>query len=457
MEQPTHRGHRSKTANPASAGNASRALPAAAERVCEYPAVAVSVDSERGWFERLVADTAYRPRSSAALRVELERQLPLQTEPCEVGLDELAALLARWLAGNRDLDAVASLASAYPAQPLIHFYAFAMRREAGDVEAANRSVAALRELDAADPLAAQIAAHLAGEPVAAASEEVRLANIAKLAATPLLRNPYQLAVGAIFEAIREREVARVLDVGVGSGAQLIELLTLLCAHEHRVRRLELVGLDFMDEFLERAGRRIADARAPGRTEVVYVPVRGRIEELDDAQVREIAGESGLDAANATIALHEVPGVRKLAALRNLRRVAPAHLLVGEWNYCLENTLPETSVEFLLNVRQASADFVSALTERFTHDEARAVVRDWLSQAGGQLTCSAAQRQECFLHVASWQALLEHAGFGVAPVEERWLAHAEHGDRASIEDSATWIATTRYAGWPPIALLHAVPD
>jgi SAM-dependent methyltransferase len=318
-------------------------------------------------------------------------------------------------------------------------------------------VAALRELDAGDPLAAQIAAHLAGEPVVAASEEMRLANIARLAATPLLRNPYQLAVGAIFEAIREREVARVLDVGVGSGAQLIELLTLLCAHEHRVRRLELVGLDFMDEFLERAGRRIADARAPGRTEVVYVPVRGRIEELDDAQVREIAGESGLDAANATIALHEVPGVRKLAALRNLRRVAPAHLLVGEWNYCLENTLPETSVEFLLNVRHASADFVSALTERFTHDEARAVVRDWLSQAGGQLTCSAAQRQECFLHVASWQALLEHAGFGVAPVEERWLAHAEHGDRASIEDSATWIATTRYAGWPPIALLHAVPD
>jgi hypothetical protein len=187
-----------------------------------------------------------------------------------------------------------------------------------------------------------------------------------------------------------------------------------------------------------------------------VPVRGRIEQLDDAQVREIAGETGLDAANATIALHEVPGVRKLVALRNLRRVAPAHLLVGEWNYCLENTLAETSVEFLLNVRHASADFVSALTERFTHDEARAVVRDWLSQAGGQLTCSAARRQECFLPVSSWKALLEHAGFGVAPVEERWLTHAEHGDRASIEDNATWIATSRYAGWPPIALLHATP-
>jgi SAM-dependent methyltransferase len=273
----------------------------------------------------------------------------------------------------------------------------------------------------------------------------------------LLLNPYQLAVGAIFETIRELEHARVLDIGVGSGAQLIELLALLSANEHRVRRLEVVGLDFMDEFLERAGRRIADTRSPAGTEVVYVPVRGKVEELDDAQVSEIVGESGLDAANATIALHEVPGVRKLAALRNLRRVAPAHLLVGEWNYCLENTLPQTSVEFMLNVRRASGDFVSALTERFSHDEARAVVRDWLSQGGGQLTCAAAQRQECFLHVSTWKALLEHAGFGVAPVEERWLAHAAHGDRASIEDDGTWIATSRYEGWPPIALLHAAPD
>jgi hypothetical protein len=185
-------------------------------------------------------------------------------------------------------------------------------------------------------------------------------------------------------------------------------------------------------------------------------VQGRIEQLDDGQVAEIAGNSGLDAANATIALHEVPGERKLAALLNLRRVAPAHLIIAEWNYCLENTLSETSVQFLFNVRHAAADFVAALTERYSHDEARTVVWDWLSQGGGQLTCPAGQRQECFLHVGSWKALLEHVGFRVAPVEERWLGYAEQGDRASIEDNATWIASTRYAGWPPIALLHAVP-
>ena len=144
----------------------------------------------------------------------------------------------------------------------------------------------------------------------------------------MLRNPYQLAVGAIFETIRNHRAARVLDIGVGSGAQMAELIGLLHEHEHRLRRVEVVGLDFVDEFLERAGQRVADASAPLDTDVVYVPVRGRIEELDDRQVRAIAGDSGIDAANATIALHEVPGERKLAALRNLRRIAPTHLLIA---------------------------------------------------------------------------------------------------------------------------------
>ncbi|MDX6397755.1 MAG: hypothetical protein QOJ43_1163 [Gaiellaceae bacterium] len=418
--------------------------------------MAVAIEGEREAFQRLVAETAWRPRSADALRGELQRQLAFQSRPSEEGLDQLAALLARWLGGERDLGGVAQLAEAHPGQPLVHFYGFAMRREAGDAEAASTSLAALLELDPEDPHAAQLAAHLAGAAAVGVSEEVRLSNIARLASTAILRNPYQLATGAIFEAIRDLEVARVLDVGVGSGAQLAELLALLRAHDHRVRRLELVGLDFMDEFLERAGERIADAGAPEATEVVYIPVRGRIEELDESHVREIGGAEGLDAANATIALHEVPGERKLAALRNLRRVAPRHLVIAEWNYCLENTLPETSVEFLLNVRSASAGFVAALTERFPHDEARGVVRDWLSQGGGQIVCPAEARQECFLHVASWRALLKQSGFRAAPVEEQWLSYAEYGDSARVEDGGTWIATSGRGGWPPIALLHAVP-
>lgn len=97
-----------------------------------------------------------------------------------------------------------------------------------------------------------------------------------------------------------------------------------------------------------------------------------------------------------------------------------------------------------------------MRERYAYEEAREVVRDWLSQGGGQLTCPAEERQECFLNVASWQALLDHAGFRAAPCEQSWLAYAEYADRASIEGHGTWIATSRYSGWPPITLMPAVP-
>ena len=113
----------------------------------------VAIVSEREAFERLVAQTAYRPRSPQALRLELERQLVLQSRPSGEGLGELAVLLAGWLGGERDLGGVAQLVQTHPGQPLVQFYAFAMRREAGDAEAAGASLAALRELDPGDPLA----------------------------------------------------------------------------------------------------------------------------------------------------------------------------------------------------------------------------------------------------------------------------------------------------------------
>jgi len=223
-------------------------------------------------------------------------------------------------------------------------------------------------------------------------------------------------------------------------------------------RVEILGLDFMPEFLTAAGRRIADAAEAlaGATEVAYVPVEGRVEALDEPAFRAIA-DIGLDAANATIALHEIPGESKLAALRALRRLAPARLVIAEWNYCLENVLAETSTEFVFNVRSVAAAMVASLRERYTVEDARAVVRDWLSQGPGQLTCASKQRQECFLQVTSWKALLHHCDFDVHPIDHAWLSHATDPKHATVAEDGSHIETSHYAGAAPIALLVATPS
>lgn len=414
--------------------------------------------AHRATFVDLVTATSHRPGTHEAVFAELKGQLAYELEPSEEGLDELAALLLPRLAGYRTPPTgdIARLHVAFARQPLWHLYGFALRREVGDHEAARHSLDRLLAIDPSDPMAVYLDAHLRGEEVVAATEEVRLANIAKFAATPLLKNPYELAVGAIFEAIRERERARVLDVGIGGGAQMSALIGLLARHPHAVRRLEIVGLDFMPDFLAAAGQRIAKAAESlaGAVEVTYQPIDAHVERLDEPTCLAIVG-AGLHAANATIALHEVPGERKLAALRGLRRLSPGLLVIAEWNYCLENLMPETSTEFVFNIRRVAAAMVAALRERHPLQEARAVVRDWLSQAGGQLTCAADRRQECFLDVASWRALLEHSGFKVVPVEDAWLDHAEHARQAAIASEGWYIETSRYASGVPIALLAAV--
>jgi hypothetical protein len=407
----------------------------------------------------LVRATACRPLSVEATRAALERQTQYQPEPDRRGLDELATLLARRFAdGEAHLDpTIEQLERAYARQPLVHLYAFALRREAGDGAQARRSLDALLALDPGDPMASYFDADVLSLPVVSASEEVRLANIAKLATTPLLKNPYSLAVGILFETIRDRDSARVLDIGIGGGAQMEQLLTLVSCLPHRLRRLEIVGLDFMAEFLTQAGERIGAAadQLAGQVEVGYEPVEGRVEALDASTVAVLTARD-IDAANATIVLHEVPGEAKLAALANVRRIAPQRFVLAEWNYCLENILPETSTEYVFNVRAVAAAMVAALRERHSFDASRAVVRDWLSQGRGQLTCPSDQRQECFLEIATWNALLEHCGFEVLRARERWLEHAAKQGRAAVAEQNWYLKTADYGGATPIAMVVAAP-
>jgi hypothetical protein len=66
-------------------------------------------------------------------------------------------------------------------------------------------------------MAAYFGAFLRSDPVMPAGEDVPIANIAKLPSTPLLRNQHSLAVGVLFEAIREHRRARGLTASQAEG------------------------------------------------------------------------------------------------------------------------------------------------------------------------------------------------------------------------------------------------
>lgn len=415
---------------------------------------------DRATFKRLILETADRPSTFETIRAELERQTVYCLEPRVEGLDELArgVVLAIGGALEQAEAQLVKLASEYARQPLCHYYLFAVRYQLGATAAARTSLAQLQAVDSDDPMAELLRLHLDGQPIPGITEEVRLAQIRKLASTPLLKNPYLLAVGAMFEEVRNRERARVMDVGAGSGAQMVALLGLLQRHPHRLRRLEIIGLDFVDEFLTTAERNISAAAGElaHRTAVTYRPLRARVEELDERTLREVISDGPLDAVNATITLHEVPGEAKVTALEHLQAVNPRRLVLAEWNFLMENVLPETSVEFLFNARSAAAAWTAALRRRYPLEEAREVVRGILTQSGGQLTCPAATRQECYLDVASWHALLDAAGFRVTSPRQTLVTYAESPERVGFRNGQWHLAAYEDRGTAPLILLEAVP-
>lgn len=411
-------------------------------------------------FERLVRAAAHRPVTAEAVLGELVFQTLFFPNPDRSGLDELAGALLTALSGRLSdaRDRLSDVVRQYPDQPLCYFYLFAAQCQAGDRGAAVDTLGRVSDMRPEDPLVDLLLAHFAGKAIPPTTQSARLAFLRKFASTTILRNAYLLAVGAVFEAIKGTAHARVLDIGVGSGAQMCELLGLLERRRHRVRRLDILGLDVVDEFLRTAADAIAarSAQLAPDVAVSFQPVKAHIEELDPSTAADIVRGGPLDAANATITLHEVPGERKIDALRNLRGLRPKQVVLVEWNCLLENILPETTVEFFFNIRHIATAWAVGLQERYPLAEAHDVVRAVLAQGEGQLTCPAALRQECYLDAGCWKALLEHTGFSVTNPSATLLEFADRPDRAAL-DAVPWrLAAYRDRSVTPLVLLEAVP-
>lgn len=148
---------------------------------------------------------AYRPATVEAVLSDLVFQTLFYHNPDRTGLDELAAALLQAFSGRltEARARLSNLADQYREQPLCHFYLFAVHYQTGDVEAARNSLGRVSHLRPEDPVVNLLRGHFDGKPVEPTTQSTRLAFLRTFAGATLLRNAYQLAVGAMFEAIRE--------------------------------------------------------------------------------------------------------------------------------------------------------------------------------------------------------------------------------------------------------------
>jgi hypothetical protein len=359
---------------------------------------------DRSKYEALVRDCAWRPEG-ADLVGHLTEQVVLYETPSDRDLEPLAAILAERLSGA-EVDP--TRLSADSGQPLVHFYRGALAYEQGDDELALAALGEALKLDPGEPIAHHLHAHLSGESPASVSSAERLQVLDRMAKA-LMADPYERAVDFIAATIRAQRRPRVLEVGVGGGTQIVALLERLAADPGEVEELRIVGLDIVPEYLEGVAGRLDELDRADLPPFSFEAVEGSVETIDAATRRRIAGD-GIDAINASIVLHEVPGLGKLDALRALAEFEGAALAMAEWNFTTENVIGTREALFLFNVRGAAAAMAGAVRPGHGLEVARKGVRVWLGQGHDQLVGDATVRQECFLSADGWERLFAATGW-----------------------------------------------
>jgi hypothetical protein len=210
----------------------------------------------------------------------------------------------------------------------------------------------------------------------------------------------------------------LLDLGIGSGRQIRNLIHMLAECRSLPSRLTIIGVDPMERNLDQAGTTLSQFAAELGTDVRLVPVRARAEDLSEETWAGFRRFSGELFATATFSLHHIgrdkAGVSlKDTVLRNLKRIEPTAFVLTEANGDFETDdlvcrFVETwkfygSCFDILDRMELPADLRAAAKLFFGRE-----LEDILG-------CHSAHRCERFETMARWRERLDKAGFTTHPL------------------------------------------
>ncbi len=154
-------------------------------------------------------------------------------------------------------------------------------------------------------------------------------------AVPLVGASHLVANQFLVDGIAGGESATLFELGTGRGQQLDALLERLADGSPELRRLDVVGIDPVEDNLAATERMIAAERGALPFEVRFRPVQDVIERLSLAQLRELAGTGrGALVINAAFSFHHTRHApfddeARTALLRRFARLGPAVMVLCE--------------------------------------------------------------------------------------------------------------------------------
>ena len=151
---------------------------------------------------------------------------------------------------------------------------------------------------------------------------------------PLASLSKRIANELLFLFIRNRPNVVMIDIGIGSGHQELELIKLLSERQSVPKRLTIIGIEPARDRLRQADRLLSSLGPKYGTELSFIPVQKCVEELTPHEWAEISRLQGDLIVNELFSLNHIRPTtdgsdQKSKVLYHIRELDPVGFVLAE--------------------------------------------------------------------------------------------------------------------------------
>ncbi len=152
---------------------------------------------------------------------------------------------------------------------------------------------------------------------------------------PLVSQISELATGLLIDACNGRDDITLIDIGIGTGRQMVELLHQLACLHRKPQRVNIIGIEPSLQSLSLAQQTILAAAYELGLDVTFTAFRNGIEDLNAQDWQQLKDQCDRPIINASFALHHICDKAgqdvRTEMLQRLHQLNPALIVLSEPN------------------------------------------------------------------------------------------------------------------------------
>ncbi|WP_239635242.1 GRAS family protein [Paenibacillus sp. H1-7] len=288
--------------------------------------------------------------------------------------------------------------------------------------------------------------------------QIKLFNL--LAARfPLIFHASELSNSLLSGYIQHGEAVTLLEVGIGTGRQLVSLIKLLARQGKRPASITLYAIEPNVSCLEDARKNVEETAYQAGIPLLFKPVPVEIERLTPSDWKQFSAHDGRLLVNATFAMHHIgdfgtSGIHsvKTAVLQSIRELQPSCIVLCEPDS--DHQTPDTLQRFT-NCWEHFSTLFRLIDSLDLSDEENRILKIFFGREIEDIIASPEQaRFERHETTNRWIGRLQHAGFTSCPYMRLYASRTFEKMNAT---SSPWHIGLGMGSTNLVSVIAAVPD